>query len=536
MTPMSEPPRPPAGQRPATWCPGLPLQAALLVGITLALFSSSLRSGFVYDARLQILSDTFIHDPHNWWNVLSFRVLGMDVLDFNRPVHLASLMLDSTFWGTDPFGYHLTSILLHAAVTVLVWLVARGVLAARPGGEPLWSGLAAFLAALLFAVEPVVTEAVCEPTYREDLLAALFSLGALALAIYREPGRRGSDLWRGTACALACLLAVGSKESGIAAPFFLATYWALFRRGERDRFWAIAIGGGIVLSGLFLAARFLLEPSPSVIFETKPHYPAETFAATMLIQPRIFALYLQDLIWPPALCADYGLYSVRFLPLWLSLVLLVLFVAGMGWAAWRDRRVLPGLAVMLLPLLPVSNLIPIYRAAADRYLYLPLAGAALVLACLLDSPWMRSHRGAREFAALACLAAAMALGAANMGRQAVWADPVALWRDTSEKNPISFTAISGLGEALGDTGQYGEAEKMLKAAIRLPDGKRGDTFASLAIVLDALGRGQEAGETLDKALELEPRLADPDRRCQVLAIDRTTADAVKRLLWEYRSP
>ena len=100
-------------------------QAAILVAITLVVFSATLSADFVYDARLQILTDPFLHDPGNWLDVLTFRVLGRDVLDFNRPVHLASLMLDAAVWGREPFGYHLTSILLHAANVVLLWLLVR---------------------------------------------------------------------------------------------------------------------------------------------------------------------------------------------------------------------------------------------------------------------------------------------------------------------------------------------------------------------------------------------------------------------------
>ena len=69
-------------------------QAALLAGITFAAFSATLSADFVYDARMQILSGDFIHEWRNWPAVLTGRVLGMDVLDFNRPVHVASLMLD----------------------------------------------------------------------------------------------------------------------------------------------------------------------------------------------------------------------------------------------------------------------------------------------------------------------------------------------------------------------------------------------------------------------------------------------------------
>jgi hypothetical protein len=58
------------------------------------------------------------------------------------------------------------------------------------------------------------------------------------------------------------------------------------------------------------------------------------------------------------------------------------------------------IAMILLPLLPVANLIPIYRAAADRYLYFPLAGVAVALGLLLDAPWLAAHPRVREVATI----------------------------------------------------------------------------------------------------------------------------------------
>ena len=183
-------------------------QAALLAAITFAVFSATLTADFVYDARMQILAGDFIHDWRNWPAVLSFSVLGMDVLDFNRPVMLASLMLDAAAWGREPFGYHLTSVLIHVVNVVLLWLVIREMTRPETGSQ---AGpekrLLPLLAALVFAVHPIVAEAVCEPTFREDLLVATFSLTALMLAIRHDPTSPGFERWRALGCTLCCLLA-----------------------------------------------------------------------------------------------------------------------------------------------------------------------------------------------------------------------------------------------------------------------------------------------------------------------------------------
>jgi hypothetical protein len=163
------------------------LVAIALGLLTFGLYAISLKSGFVYDAQLQIEQDDYIHTPSNLLDVLTFRVMARDVLDFNRPVHLASLMLDSLIWGRNPFGYHLTNILLHTANVLLLFALLREwtkqyLIACKAPRAELGALLAAGLGAAMFAVHPLCTEVVAEPTYREDLLACFFMLIALALA------------------------------------------------------------------------------------------------------------------------------------------------------------------------------------------------------------------------------------------------------------------------------------------------------------------------------------------------------------------
>jgi len=502
-------------------------QAAVLASVTFAIFSATLSADFVYDARMQILTGDFIHDWQNWPAVLTGRVLAMDVLDFNRPAMLASLMLDAAVWGRNPFGFHLTSVLLHVANVLLLWWLIRAVTGAQ--GQP-DKAFPAVLAALVFAIHPVVTEAVCEPTFREDLLVALFSLSALVLAMDHAPSTPGSDRWRALGCTALCLLAIASKEAGIVAPMLLAAYWWLFRRGEPGRFWAVAIGGAKLVVIAFLTARFLLEPNPSKIFETKPEYLGGSLAQAMLIEPRILALYAQLILFPANLCADYGLVSVGHLPLPVALLLLAAIAVAATIAARHDRRLLFAYALILLPLVPVSNLIPIYRAAADRYLYLPMAGVAMAVGCLLDAPWLAGREPLRTRALVGGMAAVALLGLACIERERTWASSLALWEDSYRKNPASFTNASGLGEALREAGRLTEAEQAIREAIRISNGKRGDILATLALILDEQGRPAETAAAVAKAIEIDPRLADPDVRVEALAMERPMADAWKRLL------
>jgi tetratricopeptide (TPR) repeat protein len=184
----------------------------------------------------------------------------------------------------------------------------------------------------------------------------------------------------------------------------------------------------------------------------------------------------------------------------------------------------------VVPLLPVSNVIPIYRAAADRYLYLPMAGVALAVGLLLDPPWLAGRERLRSRLLIGVIVADILLGAGCLARQKVWADQLALWTDTFRKNPVAYTAASGLAEALREAGRLTEAEQAARCAIELSGGGRGDAWAALALTLDDQGRAAEAFTALDKAIEVDAKLADPDARVAALAMERPYAEALGRLL------
>src|SRR4029450_3446040 len=91
---------------------------------------------------------------------------------YYRPVTMLSLLLDHTLYGSEPFGYPLTVLLLHAAAAWAVYALARRIA----------SPLAAVLGASLFAVFPASAGGVGWIAGRNDILAGLFS--ALAAAVF----------------------------------------------------------------------------------------------------------------------------------------------------------------------------------------------------------------------------------------------------------------------------------------------------------------------------------------------------------------
>ena len=262
----------------------------------IALYLPSLGFDFAYDSVMQVHYDDFIHTPRHFADVLSLRVLGMDVLDFNRPVNLFTLMVDSLLWGKNPAGFRLTNLILHGAAAALLlrWLLLF------TGGR-LWPAL---LATLVFAAHPIHTEAVVEVSNREDLLATVFLLLGLNAAAAFRPGDAGRTWGPALLTVVSLFLAAASKESGAAGPVVLAGFWLLLRRGRGESPWAWGTLVGAATAGvaLFFTLRFALEPKPSLVFAHPPP-PSPRRGSTGCLSKRGFGVRSFCASCGPRICA-----------------------------------------------------------------------------------------------------------------------------------------------------------------------------------------------------------------------------------------
>src|SRR5713101_4243176 len=166
------------------------LVPVLIALVTFAAFLPTLQNQFVkWDD-----DKNFLDNPH-------YRGLGWTHLRWMWTTHLGhyipltwmTLGLDYLLWGINPFGYHLTSLLLHAANAVVFFFVVRRILTlALPNPSARGPALAvsAGFAALVFAIHPLRVESVAWVTERRDVLSGLFYL--LAILVYLRACERGT--------------------------------------------------------------------------------------------------------------------------------------------------------------------------------------------------------------------------------------------------------------------------------------------------------------------------------------------------------
>jgi hypothetical protein len=97
---------------------------------------------------------------------------------YYRPVFLVDMILETQLFGTHPQGYHMTNILFHLLSVILLFKFLCKLKIPEPD---------AFILSLLFAVHPVLSQALAWIPGRNDMLLMIFILsGLLVLFKYLE--------------------------------------------------------------------------------------------------------------------------------------------------------------------------------------------------------------------------------------------------------------------------------------------------------------------------------------------------------------
>ncbi|HLK88332.1 MAG TPA: hypothetical protein VKZ18_00480 [Polyangia bacterium] len=445
---------------------GTPRGAAVIVMlVAVASFARALGNGFTYDEGLVLVGAQRFLQSGSFGTLLSPSYFGASLEGTWRPFCTLTYMLDAMV-SFSPAAFKVSSLVWHVAAAWLLMALCRRLL---PAGRRRW----AIVAGLVFVLHPVTAETVDNASFREDSLVTVFTLATLILALDRRP-----------ALALGCYaLGLLSKESAVVAPALLAVLRLGRFDRETPRAWApaAAVPDGLgarlwrlVLElspyGALTIGYLLIRFGPMKTPVAYAQYPGGTFGATLLALPAIWAHDLRLVIWPWPLCADYTGYfrfgAQPLGPVLLSAAAVLAFLAVGVLAAWRGERVVAlGLGWFLLALLPVSNLLPIPIPAAERFLYLPLAGIGLSAA----AAWgrlMERYQAPADRRRVLCggVGVLVALAIVLNLRHGDWHDDQRLWLATVAVNPRSCGAQSAVGGALLSRGMASGDPAVLRAA------------------------------------------------------------------------
>lgn len=380
------------------------------------------------------------------------------------PLAWISHMADVSLWGRHAGGHHLSSVLLHALSTLVLFA-----LLVQTTGDA-WRS---FLVGALFAIHPLHVESVAWVAERKDVLVAFFYLSTLYC--HAMWVRENKLTWRAMTYLMAVLAGL-SKPMAVTLPvaMVLIDFWPL-RRFDFSAQPRQALIAAVKEKWVFFLGAIALTLQ-TLSFGQDPDFAPVNYQwldlpERLQIAGAAYGFYLWKTVWPTALSFFYPYRPP--LPIW-EYLLPPLLLFGFLLVAWRRRSRSPvlwfGLAWYCVTLLPVSGIVQIaWYSYADRYSYLPLIGifASLVWAV----PFSAAQAGSRRTALAARLVAAVLLVAATVVaylQAGTWRDSKSLYSQAIESDPTNRMARLALAQQYVAKQQFDLASGHLDLLLRQP--------------------------------------------------------------------
>jgi len=423
-----------------------------------------------------------------------------------RPVLLLSYALDYQVFGWRAWGWHLTNLLLHLVNALLVYALVRKTLGRRR---------LAWIASLLFALQPIAGENINYINCRSSILLTTFLLAGL-LCVWRLMQEKAAGVWWMVLACLFYALALLTKDSGAVFPgMALLYFWIFSREQTRQKFLrsaALLLPMAVILAGyLFLRNEFFESVFTGA---SLPRSRLDNLFTELKSYFWYFGLYL----WPSGLSLEHGFRVEREF----SGALVLLSAAGLaalaamaGYALFRprSRMAVPGFFIgcYILALLPTASIIPLNVLVSERALY-PALFALASLGALFIGYVMGKNRSAGIFALALIL---VFYGAIIFSRSRAWQSESEIWKGAYENAPDNARVLAELGR------QYfarGDLDKALRYSLKSDELASGQapTLFNLATIYMDFGELARAEKYFKQGLEEDA--GDVEARVNLAAV------------------
>lgn len=483
----------------------LPLAAALLACVA---YFNALDNPFVYDDHDTVIGNRSLADLSNLRFILVYTPF--------RPLVNASYAFDRWLWDFRPFGYHLTNVVLHVLVVLLLYAWIRRVI--EDSGTDLDSSGPAFVGAACFAVHPLQTEAVGYVSGRSELLCGIFFLSALLYS------RRAIVAHSRVSAALGIasgILALASKETAIALPVVFLAYDWLLRPGADDlrirRLWRVCVPVSVVFAIVGLYRLSMLRISFAGVSAAVLN--AET-------QAIVVWRYVRLLLWPFGQSIMHSVHRVTGVtdPRVALAAVGVLVVITLAVRIRRSHPVIAlGIVWFFAVLAPSSSFVPLREGMAEHRVYLASAGFFMAISGVFQTWWRRSD-GRSWSLRLAVAALLVVLCVLTARRNEVWSSPVRLWAEATLHAEGMWEPHYALADSLREQGQCDAAISEYRQVIALRPVHR-DAHTNLGICLAQNGQPEAAERAFRQALAIDPRFGRGYTNLGALAL--LSGDAVR---------
>ncbi len=403
--------------------PGLSL--GLIVAAIAVAYLPSLAASFQFDDWSVIVRDPRVQSVSAW----------LAAMPGIRPLLKLSYALNHELGGSAA-GFRAVNVLVHTANSLLVAALLRN-LGLRLALAPRAAGFAALVAATIFALHPVQTEAVTYVSGRSTSLSTLFSLLAFA-AWLRGLDTADERRWRWISLALFAL-ALGVKEAPMALPLVMAA-WLVVSTAARSIPRRLAPHAALLLG---LAVVVVAWPPYRMLLATS--LGARPLGLNLLTQVDAISYLLGQLWRLEGMNADPGLGVVTAPDAALGLRATALVALAIAGLVLLRRRHPAGFAIIwfFAWLLPTNSLVPRIDVVNDRQLYAALIGPAWLLGLAL----VPLAAARPPFALLGVAALGAVLAIATLRHNRVYQTEIGFWEDVARKSPGNARAANNLGYA-----------------------------------------------------------------------------------------
>jgi hypothetical protein len=433
------------------WLEDHPRMVAVgLAVVTLAIYGKCIGFGVLptWDDPVYFIERPEVTD---WWSVSwSQRILTPELgYPVTIPTALYAVVRELPFETAISVAHGL-NLGIHLVNVLLVYALARRWLRG--------SGTAA-VAALMWAVHPILAESVCWITSLKFLTFATFGLGALLVwSRHLESPSRATGLG---AVGLG-ILALGCRPEAIVLGPLLATVTWLERH---DIDWPSQLWGPIVALGVAAAAYFpvALSGQHENIYKGFDGN-VYGFEEILIRVGSIMTLQVSHLVRP------FDLHPVYYYPnqaarvsdAWMGVVIFVGLVAMTVWAWRSNRRALKPLAVWWIFYLPVSGIEYSPRGTADAYVYVASFGLIAGILALVAPVVERLRPRLQILVAGAVVVVAFSFGLTAFVQADRWRGPISLWEPLRQDAPQEATPHRNVGEAYYNMGKYTKAVEVFR--------------------------------------------------------------------------
>lgn len=469
-------------ERTHPWLPWLLLALAFVA--TAAVYWQGLSGSWLFDDYPNIVDNHGVQPTHADLASLVNAALSSPASEFKRPLASLSFALNYLASGLNPFGWKLTNLIIHLLNGLLMFMLARLLIAAADA-DASRTGVMAALIAACWMLLPINLTGVLYVVQREESMANLFVLAGLIgyvaarcrmlaqttlLSTTRFEGRRWRAFWL---CALSIILptAIGTlaKETAVMLPFYaLLVEWALFRfhttrRTTPDRR-IIALFALVLALPMIVGLAWLL---PHVLNPATWATRDFTLGTRLLSEARVVIGYITDTVLPTPQALSFYHDNFRvstglFAP-WTTFASIVTLMALVALAVWlrpRHPLVALGIALFLGCQILTGTILPLELVYEHRNYF---ASFGLMLAVV---PLLVARAGQPMLLPRRVLLGSLLLlwGGQTAMTAASWGNPLLLAESLAARAPDSPRAQYELGRTCIIYSQYDPASPFTKLA------------------------------------------------------------------------